>query len=734
MCASPSNVGPVDSATRSPPARRTAGPMVRRRRADPAPTMRLRAVRAWRRRPRRLRAARLWPQPLVGAATAGCALLALAALWWRAPASPGGPAVVLAVVLAVAVVAAHRFPLGGRGRAKLGLASVPYYLMAALLPAPLAAVAAGLGALGGDLSVRRARGLLAGDIASQVGRRVVVVALGALAAHARAGGAAPVDALALVAAAVILGVGDIATAPLVLSPMGAGPPLRVIAAVARDAAPLEGAQYLVGLLGALAAARDNWAAGLLVVPTALVYLTARALRRAEATARALEHQATHDALTALPNRALFQGRLGQALAGAARGGDAAAVLFLDLDRFKVVNDSLGHAAGDDLLVAVAGRLAGCVRGGDTVARLGGDEFAVLLAGLGAGGEATRTAGRIIRALDAPFRLGGRDVVTATSIGIAVGGTGHAAADLLRDADVALYRAKARGRGRYAVFDATMNARALERLELEADLRRALRRGEFEVYYQPKVDLGTGRLAGLEALVRWRHPVRGVVGPGVFIPLAEETGLIQPLGQWVLEEACRQARRWGKAMGAVGGGAAVVVSVNLSARQFAQPTLVEDVARALEVAGADPHQVQLEITEGVAMGNAEATVEILRRLKELGVGLAIDDFGTGYSSLAYLKRFPVDALKIDRAFVTGLRRETADSSIVGAVVGLGRALRLAVVAEGVETAEEATQLCELGCALGQGYHFARPLPRAQVDALLLSEGPLRAPDHPAVAHA
>jgi len=732
MCASPSKVGPVDSATRSPRTRRTAAPMARRR-DDSEPARRLRAVRAWRRRPRGLRAAlpRLWPQPLVGAATAGCALLALAALWWRAPAGPGGPAVALAAGLALAVVAAHRFPLGGRGRTKLGLASVPYYLMAALLPAPLAAVAAGLGALGGDLSVRRARGLLAGDIASQVGRRVVVVALGALAAHLGADAAGQANALALVGAALTLGIGDIATAPLVLSPMGAGPPLRVIATVARDAAPMEGAQYLVGLLGALAAARDSWAVGLLVVPTALVYLTARALGRAEAAARALEHQATHDALTALPNRALFQGRLEQALAGAARGGDAVAVLFLDLDRFKVVNDSLGHAAGDDLLVAVAGRLAGCVRGGDTVARLGGDEFAVLLAGLGVGREATRTAERIIRALDAPFRLGGHDVVTATSIGIAVGGTGHAAVDLLRDADVALYRAKARGRGRYAVFDATMNARALERLELEADLRRALRRGEFEVYYQPKVDLATGRLAGLEALVRWRHPVRGVVGPGTFIPLAEETGLIQPLGQWVLEEACRQARRWGEA---AGGGPAVVVSVNLSARQFAQPALVEDVARALEAGGADPRQVQLEITEGVAMGNAEATVEILRRLKGLGVGLAIDDFGTGYSSLAYLKRFPVDALKIDRAFVTGLRRETADSSIVGAVVGLGRALRLAVVAEGVETAEEAAQLCELGCALGQGYHFARPLPRAQVDALLRSEGARGGLDRPAVAQA
>ncbi len=656
----------------------------------------------------RLRAglSRLWPQPLVGAGTVGCALLTLAALWWRAPGSSSGssgfsaPAAALAVVLVVAVVAAHRFPLGGRGRTKLGLASVPYYLMAALLPVPLAAAAAGLGALGGDLAVRRARGLLAGDIASQVGRRVVVVALGALVAHAgasgagAAGGAGQADALALVAAALILGAGDIVTAPLVLSPMGAGPPLRVIAAVAREAAPAEGAQYLVGLLGALAAARDSWAVGLLVVPTALVYLTARALGRAEAAARALEHQATHDALTGLPNRALLQERLGRALADAAsaQGDDAVAVLFLDLDRFKVVNDSLGHAAGDALLVAVAGRLAGCVRGGDTVARLGGDEFAVLLAGRGAEGEATRAAGRIIRALEAPFRLGGRDVATATSIGIAVGATvatATTAGDLLRDADVALYRAKAGGRGRYAVFDAAMNAHALERLELEAELRRGLTRGEFAVYYQPKVELATGRLAGLEALVRWRHPARGLVEPDAFIPLAEETGLIVPLGQWVLEEACRQARRWG-AEGAegAGGGPAVVVSVNLSARQFAQPALEEEVARALAMSGADAGQVQLEITEGVAMGNAEATVETLRRLKGLGVGLAIDDFGTGYSSLAYLKRFPVDALKIDRAFVTGVRRETADASIVGAVVGLGRALGLAVVAEGVETAEEA----------------------------------------------
>ncbi len=443
------------------------------------------------------------------------------------------------------------------------------------------------------------------------------------------------------------------------------------------------------------------------VVVSFVDITAR--KQAEET---LRHQACHDPLTALANRTLFLDRLEQALAHTARSHGAVAVLFLDLDRFKVINDSLGHDAGDQLLVALAQRLTACVRGGDTVARLGGDEFAILLDEPVDATAAARLAARITQALAVPVRVGGHDVVTLTSIGIVTSTRGCAAAALMRDADVALYRAKAQGRGRYAVFDATMDARPLERLELEGELRVALERGEFTVYYQPKMELATGRLAGMEALVRWQSPTRGLVVPGVFIPLAEETGLIQPLGQWVLEEACRQTTRWNA--GALDG-AAIVVSVNLSARQFAHQTLVADVARALAESGVEPRHIQLEITESVAMGDAEATIQTLQRLKALGVQLAIDDFGTGYSSLAYLKRFPVDVLKIDRTFVSGLEHNSEDAAIVNAVISLGHALRLSVVAEGVETAEEAAQLHTMGCEIGQGYYFARPLPPEQADA-------------------
>ncbi len=428
----------------------------------------------------------------------------------------------------------------------------------------------------------------------------------------------------------------------------------------------------------------------------------------------LRHQAFHDPLTALPNRALFLDRLAQILARGLRRPGPAVVLYLDLDRFKVINDSLGHDAGDHLLIAVAARLRTCVRPEDTVARFGGDEFAVLLGEMAHGGQAIATAERIIRALAAPFRLGNHDVVIETSIGVVTTTPSATAADVMRDADVALYHAKAAGRGRYDVFDETMKVRALERLELEADLRGALERDEFTVYYQPKIALATGHLAGMEALVRWQSPTRGLVSPAAFIPVAEETGLIHPLGQWVLATACRQTRRWNAE---APGTAAVVVSVNLSPRQFTQPTLVADVARALAESGVDPRQVQLEITESVAMGDAAATVETLQRLKELGVQLAIDDFGTGYSSLAYLRRFPIDVLKIDRAFIAGLRPASEDAAIVHAVINLGHALHLRVVAEGVETAEEAAQLRAMGCELGQGYYFARPLPSAQADAVV-----------------
>jgi diguanylate cyclase (GGDEF)-like protein len=436
--------------------------------------------------------------------------------------------------------------------------------------------------------------------------------------------------------------------------------------------------------------------------------------RAEA---ALQHQAFHDVLTGLPNRALFLDRLEHALARARRREGTVGVLFLDLDRFKLVNDSLGHAAGDLLLVTVAERLKGCLRDEDTVARLGGDEFAILLGEVAEPSTALHMAERIIQTLTAPFRLDGHDIVTATSIGIATSTPTQTPAEMLRDADAALYRAKAKGRGRYEVFDETMNAQALERLELEADLRAALERGEFMVYYQPKIALATGRVEGLEALVRWQHPRRGLITPAAFIPLAEETGLIRPLGQWVLEEACRQTQQWHQHMP----GLQVVTSINLSARQFQQPTLVEDVAAALRQSGVDPACIQLEITESVAMEDAEAAVAVLQQLKALGVQLAIDDFGTGYSSLAYLKRFPVDELKIDRAFVSGLLQDSEDASIVNAVASLGHALNLSIVAEGIETADESRQVQALGCEIGQGYYFAEPLPHTEAHAYLARRG-------------
>ena len=427
----------------------------------------------------------------------------------------------------------------------------------------------------------------------------------------------------------------------------------------------------------------------------------------------LRHQAFHDPLTALPNRALFLDRVQTALARANRHDHAVAVLVLDLDRFKVVNDSLGHATGDQLLIKVAARLEDCLRAEDTVARLGGDEFAILLNELREGHGAVRTVERVMNSLRTPFRLCSHDVVVATSAGIVTSTASSTADDLLRDADAALYRAKAKGRGHYEIFDATMNALAVKRLELESDLHLALERSEFMVYYQPKIALGTERIVGMEALVRWNSPTRGLVPPGEFIPLAEETGLILPLGRWVLEEACRQSTRWNTA----GVQEDLVVSVNLSARQFVQPTLVEEVERAIRATGANPRHLQLEITESVAMGDAEATVQTLQRLKALGVELAIDDFGTGYSSLAYLKRFPLDVLKIDRAFVSGLQRDSDDTSIINAVVSLARALRLTVVAEGVETADEAAQLHELGCTVGQGYYWAKPLPPTQADSFV-----------------
>lgn len=430
----------------------------------------------------------------------------------------------------------------------------------------------------------------------------------------------------------------------------------------------------------------------------------------------LQHQAFHDRLTGLPNRALFLDRLEHALTRSNRVAEPLAVLFLDLDRFKVVNDSLGHEVGDRLLVAVGERLRRDVRPGDTVARLGGDEFVVLLE------DADRSiaidvAERIATSLAAPHDLGGHTVVSTASVGIAhKGSPTDRPDDLLRRADLAMYEAKGAGGTRHAVFEPRMDEEAWARLRREEELRRAIEDGELRLVFQPMVDLATGRIGEVEALVRWAHPTRGLVPPVEFVPLAEETGLIVPLGRWVLREACRQARAW---QPTTPGEPPLVVSVNLSARQFTQRELVDDVAAALAEAGLPPSAVCLEITESVAMEDAVASAGVMEELRRLGVRLAIDDFGTGYSSLGALKTCPVDVLKIDRSFVTGLGTGTQDAAIVRSVIALARTLGMRVTAEGVETAAQAGELGALGCHVGQGFFFARPIPGEQVAAMLAS---------------
>jgi diguanylate cyclase (GGDEF)-like protein/PAS domain S-box-containing protein len=428
----------------------------------------------------------------------------------------------------------------------------------------------------------------------------------------------------------------------------------------------------------------------------------------------LAYQAFHDTLTGLANRALFMDRLQVALARSARRVEQTAVLFLDVDRFKVVNDSLGHEAGDRLLVAVAQRLAVSLREGDTAARLGGDEFTVLLEDLRDVGEAIRVAERIAAELSRPFAVDGRDVFVSVSIGITISRPGHHEhLDLLREADIAMYQAKAQGKAGYAVFDTAMGAAALRRLEWETDLRHAIDRGEFEVHYQPTIELETGHLAAMEALVRWRHPSRGLVAPVEFIPLSEETGLIIALGRWVLSEACRQAVVWRDRYGE----RAPSVSVNLSARQVQHPEIVEEVAAVLAESGLAPAALTLEITETFVVEDAESNRVTIQRLKQLGVRLAIDDFGSGYSSLGYLKRLPVDILKIDRAFVQSLGRDPEDTAIVEAVTKLAHTLNMLVTAEGVESVDQVVQVRALGVDLGQGYFFARPLTADLATALV-----------------
>lgn len=430
----------------------------------------------------------------------------------------------------------------------------------------------------------------------------------------------------------------------------------------------------------------------------------------------LVHDALHDPLTGLPNRALFTSLLERSLARLQRRQDHRfAVLFLDVDRFKVVNDSLGHMVGDQLLVEVARRLSRCVRPGDTVARLGGDEFTILLEDIAAPDDATRIAERIQTDFRQPVIVGAHEIFTSASLGIALSDLHYQRPEeVLRDADTAMYRAKSNGRARHEVFDADMHAHAVLLLRLETDLRKALEREEFRLVYQPIVAARTGRIVGLEALLRWCHPERGAVAPMDFIRTAEETGLIFPIGQWVLGEACRQLRAW---QGRCPAAAGLAVSVNLSARQFADPTLVETVAAALTATGLSPTGLRLEITESILMDHAEASVRLLNRLKDLGIQIEVDDFGTGYSSLGYLHRFHIDALKIDRSFVTRLEVDPENREIVRTIVKLAQNLGMALVAEGVETAGQREYLTGLGCDAMQGFLFAGALGPDEIEKLL-----------------
>ena len=427
----------------------------------------------------------------------------------------------------------------------------------------------------------------------------------------------------------------------------------------------------------------------------------------------LRRQAFHDSLTGLANRALFADRLEHALAQSRRFSRRIAVLFLDLDDFKTVNDSLGHGEGDELLIAVAGRLSDAMRSGDTIARMGGDEFAVLVEDPTDADAPLAVARRLLETLDQPFQRGAKELFVRASVGIAVSTTRSQTADeLLRDADVSMYTAKSRGKNRIEIFEPSMHEAALARLALKGDLERALEREEFVLHYQPIMDLRRGDVAGFEALVRWMHPRRGLVSPMEFIPVAEETGLILPLGRWVLEEACREAMGWHG-----GHGAGLSISVNVSGRQLQQPGFVDEVAAALVASRLAPARLTLELTESVLMHDAEAAAAVLSELKALGVRLAIDDFGTGYSSLSYLRRFPIDELKIDRSFVASMRDGPEQAGVVLSIIKLGETLHLETVAEGIEEAAQVDELRSLGAAMGQGYFFARPLTAEGVSALL-----------------
>lgn len=433
----------------------------------------------------------------------------------------------------------------------------------------------------------------------------------------------------------------------------------------------------------------------------------------------LRHESVHDPLTGLPNRTLFMRRLSDATLRARRGQDGLfAVLFLDVDGFKLVNDSMGHHVGDEMLISIARRLEGCVRGGDIVARLGGDEFAILLERIIDVRDAAMVAERVQEALQAPLSVGGYEHGTSASIGVALSsGVNEQPEYVLRSADTAMYRAKNSGRGRYEMFDRAMHAEALTRLQIETDLRHAFDRDEFFLHYQPIISLPTGQIIGAEALVRWRHSERGIVSPATFVPVAEDTGLVVPLGKWVLREACRQAREW--RMSAPLNAQSFTISVNLSVREFAQPDLVRTVASILDETGLPPQALRIEITESAIIGQKHPAIETVVQLRALGVAIHLDDFGTGYSALSYLHRLPLDAVKVDRAFTASIDQEERPLHVVRAIISLAHAIGLEVVAEGVANERQLELLREMGCDLAQGFIFSRPCNAEELGTLLTS---------------
>src|SRR3984893_17480709 len=421
----------------------------------------------------------------------------------------------------------------------------------------------------------------------------------------------------------------------------------------------------------------------------------------------LVHDAFHDALTGLPNRMFFMDQLKQSVQRVKRQQQPPfAVLFLDVDRFKIINDSLGHMVGDQLLIAIANKLRANVRPGDTVARLGGDEFTILLDSLKSPDDAIDMARRLLSNLSEHFKLPDREVLITASIGIALSTNGYEhAEEVLRDADTAMYQAKSLGRARYEVFDQGMHAKAPDLVEIETDLWRALERDELTLDYQPIVSLRTGGVAGVEALLRWMHPSRGMVSPLEFISVAEETGLIIPIGQWVLNQACRQTREWQKRYPQK---PSLQISVNLSPKQFMQRDLIDQISLALDSGGLSPGSLKVEITEGMVMQNVESTMQMLGQLQALGIAISLDDFGTGYSSLSYLHRFPISTLKIDQSFVSSMSNNQESLEIVRTILGLARNLKMEVIAEGVETLEQAVELRAMNCDYGQGFYFSKAL--------------------------